>query len=51
MVKARVQSKTLMNTDPFKIGQITLREIFLSFQSFIFGNFYFRLTILLYLFN
>jgi len=35
MVKAREQSKTLNYTDPFKIDQITLHEIFLSLQSFI----------------
>jgi len=35
MVKAREQSKTLNYTDPFKIYQITLHEIFLSLQSFI----------------
>ena len=35
MVKAREQSKTLNYTDPFKIDQITLHEILLSLQSFI----------------
>ena len=39
MVKAMEQSKTLNYTDPFKIDQITLQEIFLSLQ-----NFYLKVT-------
>jgi len=35
MVKAMEQSNKLNYTDPFKIDQITLHEIFLSLQSFI----------------
>jgi len=35
MVKAREQSQTLNYTNPFKIDQITLHEIFLLLQSFI----------------
>jgi len=35
MVKAREQSKALNYTDPFKIGQITMHEVFLSLQKFI----------------
>jgi len=36
MVKAKEQSEKLNYTDPFKIDQITMHDIFLSLQSFIF---------------
>jgi len=42
MMKAREQSKTLNYTDPFKIDQIILHEIFSRFRVLFEGNLYLR---------